>query len=417
MDYTKVPRELIYRERRSLEEFGAYEENNITRPFLDELLKFGSDRYPNIEENALWCMNNAFYICTMILLEKDPRPRIYQYKNIATPENINDRFISDKYWSVVLSMVFLLLERIGGKLTRYQDEARHRLLTLIAKDVNSVCTTMFNSLSKRIKDDTAIPKVIPCSMFAPRIIDKEAVSDALLEKKFNWPKFTNYWEERSLRDIVMTLGNTEEEKNNVINVLLETANGFYYTKGYNPNIEEVKKKLNCIGEEIRSHFNSEIEDEQNDQCTKIGDKSEDGNNFGNTNADNGQQKKIIKDLERQLKESQATIEDLTQPVEELNAEQKVRMAFALQLLKAAGLTDEVLKKHGNKAKAASIMSLLLNIISNNSRGNKAQICQTFISDPRYYPRDDNKDTLKRLNSLCSDLGINVCLSIESQSNK
>lgn len=416
MDYTKVPRELIYRERRSLEEFA---DNNSLNETLVHNMSHVYYMKSNFRQRALKCMNTAYYICTLMLREKHPEWSFDDYCSIAFCKD-NDNKVNQ---AITLSLVYIYINGLSeeqcGKLQLLKnnlDKFINSISNYLQIGVPFLKDYYYSDALKQVRDGLGC-YAIDENEFAFRYIDDEAVSDALLEKDFNWPKFTNYWEERSLRDIIMTLGNTEEEKNNVINVLLETANGFYYTKGYNPNIEEVKKKLNCIDEEIRSHFNSEIEDEQNDQCTKIGDKSEDGNNFGNTNADNGQQKKIIKDLERQLKESQATIEDLTQPVEELNAEQKVRMAFALQLLKAAGLTDEVLEKHGNKAKAASIMSLLLNIISNNSRGNKAQICQTFISDPRYYPRDDNKDTLKRLNSLCSDLGINVCLSIESQSNK
>ena len=64
MDYTTVPRSLIYRERRSLEEFGIYEENCIIRPLFDAIFDFDFIRAPNAEERALWCMNNAFYICT-----------------------------------------------------------------------------------------------------------------------------------------------------------------------------------------------------------------------------------------------------------------------------------------------------------------------------------------------------------------
>jgi hypothetical protein len=94
------------------------------------------------------------------------------------------------------------------------------------------------------------------------------------------------------------------------------------------------------------------------------------------------------------------------------------MALALELLRAAGLNDKTLYIRGNKVKAATIMMLLTGISSNNSRGNKAQICQTFLSDnARYFPRKENMDTLIKLNHLFVDLGLTISLSIESQSNK
>ena len=255
MDYTKVPRALIYEDHRSLEDFDAYEEGSITRPFLDELLKFGSDSYPNIEENALWCLNNAFYICTMMLLEKDPRSRIYQYKKVATREYIKDRFISDKYWSAVLSMVILLLQRLETPLTRFQDEARQNLLGLIDKNTNNDCVKTFNCFSKRLKEDTSTPKKIPNSMFAPRVIDKFAIKDVLSEKDFCWVKFTNYLDERYIHDIVKAFGTTEEEKHNVVEMIRQASHSFYLMGGTNDRIEEVDRILNNIDNEIEFQFN------------------------------------------------------------------------------------------------------------------------------------------------------------------
>lgn len=250
MDYTKVPRSLIYRERRSLEEFGVYEKDSITQPFVEELLKFGSDEYPDIEKNALWCMNNAFYICTMFFLERDPRPRIRQYKKIATPK-IKERYISDKYWSAVLSIVFLLLERTMGTLTKFQDEARQHLLMIIANDNNNDCTKMFNRFCKKLKDDTAIPPKIPNSMFAPRIIDKETVEDVIDDDYYDWEEFTDEMRERNVREIVKTFGTTEEEKHNVVEILRWALHDLYKDTDKEDNM------LDEIDEGIRSKFNSD----------------------------------------------------------------------------------------------------------------------------------------------------------------
>ena len=60
------------------------------------------------------------------------------------------------------------------------------------------------------------------------------------------------------------------------------------------------------------------------------------------------------------------------------------------------------------------MSLLTGISSKKSG---TQVCQNYLIDQKYYPRKENMDTLIRLNTLCSDLGINVCLGLESQGNK
>ena len=69
MDNTKVPRPLIYRERRSLEEFFFFFSLNET--LVDNM----SNVYymqQNFKERALKCMNTAYYICTLMLREKHP---------------------------------------------------------------------------------------------------------------------------------------------------------------------------------------------------------------------------------------------------------------------------------------------------------------------------------------------------------
>ena len=60
------------------------------------------------------------------------------------------------------------------------------------------------------------------------------------------------------------------------------------------------------------------------------------------------------------------------------------------------------------------MSLLTGISSKKSG---TQVCQNYLTDQKYYPRKENMDTLIRLNTLCSELGINAILSLESQGNK
>jgi hypothetical protein len=55
MDLTKIPRELIYRERRSLEDFAA--ENEVNALFIDNMLNtiyFGS---ADAKDRALRCFN------------------------------------------------------------------------------------------------------------------------------------------------------------------------------------------------------------------------------------------------------------------------------------------------------------------------------------------------------------------------
>ena len=116
----------------------------------------------------------------------------------------------------------------------------------------------------------------------------------------------------------------------------------------------------------------------------------------------------IQALQQIIEKQDKAIQDLLQPVEDIPAVQKVRMELAFQLLQAAGMTDEILELQGNKQKAATVMSLLLNIQNNNSRENKAQTCATYLS-ARDLSRSRHQDTIEKINPLLKDLGIDITL--------
>lgn len=393
MDYTKVPRSLIYRERRSFEEFGAYEEKSITGLFVDELLKFESDEYPDTEKNALWCLNNAYYICTMFFLEKDPRPRTRQYKIIATPK-MSDTCISEKFGSATLSMVILLLQNLEEPLTEYQKETKTKLLTLITTDVSNEPTRIFNSFCKRIYVDKSKYKIISSSLYTPRIINKETVHDVMIEENFSWTRFTNYFEERSIRDIVASFGTTEEEKHNVVDILRQASHGFY-AMGFNDRPEQVDRLLAEIDNEIHLQYISEHYPSKDKPAESSQVSEEDG------------LKAKIREQADALKQANKIIEEYRQPVKELTAKQKIRMEFAVQLLLKAGLTEENLhKENRKKSKVASLLSLLLDI--------GPTICANFLVDRDYHPQIQDENTILELDKLCLELGISAHLSTQQQ---
>lgn len=84
MDYTEIPRELIYKEKASLKDFGVSNEMTIEHRFYEGLLK-----RPSIKgcfkkrETILRIFNNAYYLCTLILMDEDPRLSIDSYREIA----------------------------------------------------------------------------------------------------------------------------------------------------------------------------------------------------------------------------------------------------------------------------------------------------------------------------------------------
>lgn len=403
MDNTKVPPTLIYRERRSLEEF--IENSPLNEALVDNM----SNIYylkKNFKERARRCMNTAYYICTLMLKENHPEWCFDSYCDFAFCEEKNSKVNQ----AVTLSLVSVFIDGMA-------DAQSARLKKLKTKiDNYMISITHFIQIGDPLLSDYRYADVLRKikeglpdysvneNEFAFRVIDKEAVRDVMAERSFNWVKFVDFFRESRVRELVDYYGSTEDEKHNMVDILRQAANAFY-TIGVSDKSEQVKM-LDAIDNEIQLRYNSQAKKKNFDT-----DNAEVESIKGSANCE-----AIIRELEAKLLHAQGIIEELRYPVEKLDAEQKVRMAFTLELLKAAGLTDKMLEKYGNKAKVANIMMLLTGIESQNKRGNKAQTCQTFLSDPRYYPRDENMHTLIRLNNLCVELGINASLSLLSQSN-
>lgn len=255
MDYTTVPRSLIYRERRSLEEFGAYEKESITRPLAEAMLHMDFIQYTDSENRALWCLNTAYYICTMILLETDPRWRISKYKGLAIPKW---NFGNGDFQVLTLALAGLLLSRLEEPLPLLSSkgQTRNHFVALMLDD--GEFNPVFKQLYERVKADPYIKGTIPNSTFAPRVIDKECIDDVMSDSVFNWVSFTKYWESRSMLDIVKCLGTNEDEKHNLIDMLRQSSHGFY-SAGCNDYPEQVDAILDSFDQEIHMQYNPETD--------------------------------------------------------------------------------------------------------------------------------------------------------------
>ena len=113
----------------------------------------------------------------------------------------------------------------------------------------------------------------------------------------------------------------------------------------------------------------------------------------------------VRNLKDDLQKAQDKIKEYMQPVEDLTANHKVRMAFALQLLRIAGLTDDILKN--NKSKVAALIHLLTDIGANNNGSYPSmQICQNWLVDKKYYP-SHNVKIITEINTLCAQLQLDT----------
>jgi hypothetical protein len=136
MDYTKVPRILIYKERSSLDDFGVYEPKSFNAILYESLMTL-EDLKPWIKgafHEILRLFNDAYYYLTLIFLEKNPLERYpdYCYNFGECPQGYDFDFASENRETVLKSMLFVMLRTFGKNLPAPQQH----LLTAMVADIN-----------------------------------------------------------------------------------------------------------------------------------------------------------------------------------------------------------------------------------------------------------------------------------------
>ena len=112
------------------------------------------------------------------------------------------------------------------------------------------------------------------------------------------------------------------------------------------------------------------------------------------------QKQQIEDLENEITRLNNILNDANTIPANITAKQKVRMELARILMEKAGITTELLKRHGNKDKAGTIMGALLDI--------PAKTCKQYYSDPKLN-KGYHKETVMELNAILNELKIDIQL--------
>ena len=80
MDYIKIPRSLIYKERKNLNDFGVNTPGTINNQLFSHLQELPFMYDNGAKDLALQCFNNAYYICTVIMLDEFPGLQIAEYE-------------------------------------------------------------------------------------------------------------------------------------------------------------------------------------------------------------------------------------------------------------------------------------------------------------------------------------------------
>ncbi len=436
MDYTKISRDIIYSNRQELAYYVL--RHDLLSIIVDNMQDLDFLNISDFEQRSLTCLNTAFYICTMAMMELNPGWRWSEYRELAYCEQ---KYHKEKYQVTVLSIVTILLrhynkewqeknerfictiEEFVNKRYLYEDEAGKPLQNMHNQDLSYIYETLSCGTEQEI--------ILPDDLFAPRNII-EVIENTELRK------LTSY--KRYIVDRIKQLDDPHQRtfaKDATIKHLTEGLEVCYQKYGYDPETKQFMSDGKFIHMDFNliTIYNNNIEvlsetidyikkslptiEENADEPTLS---TEEKNNLPDTpvsleqfNSENAQLKKQLEDsknefteLEKKYNSLKQELKELKQPVEELSAHQKVRMELAKQLLYKAGLTDDTLKVFGNNQKTATLMSLLLDIKNKNAKGNAAQTCATFISAKEVLSKKHH-DIVEQINALLSKLGIDIQL--------
>ena len=310
MDYTTVPRKLIYKERRSLEDFA--EENEDLTVLIDNMISNYYFSSADGKERVLRCFNTAYYLCTLILLcDKHAEWNFAKYCDIAYCNDNKNKV----YQAFTLSLVYIFLtntyyeipcEKLVEKLKKYLDLPTHFLQYGDPFIKDYYYSDAYEDLQKDLPEDWLLREE-----FTLRKIDEDVYHD-VDGSDSAWHRLTDYYRREEIEKIVNALGKDEDEKHILVDLIRRDAERFYGSNGP-AFISQVKPMLESLDEQIYHDYNETINQEIFEAERAVEDKS---NNVGYL-------KTRISNLENEIKELKAENERLKkggQPDNELHKE-------------------------------------------------------------------------------------------------
>lgn len=421
MDYTKVPRTLIYKDRDDLKDFGVQVPGTMNKLLfsnLKELFK-ATDK---LKELILRCFNNAYYICTIIPFEDFPDTQVAEYEKLLLKDDPYDR---EEVCAVSMAMVCKLLpasdirwmpensdliKQIRYRFTHYQwmhsgardsfefMEGKHNTDELIISPSEFVPRDIIEVIENCSLKDLKVYAEYICERLVhlkvprqrmygadvaiARINDyqRELCEDCGYNPKKDCFKHTVDYD--PLRDLSWenSVRSNYQQSKEAIDYYKE----HYPTKEVNDSKEETVEIPQTPETDVLQATIRELESKLNHQEKQLLE----------ANDINSQQATRIKELEAEVKNLQNRLEEAHIIPDTVTAQQRVRMELARIIMAAAGIDEEILAKWGNKDKAGTLMGTMLDI--------RPSTCKTYLSDP-CMNYEHHKNTIDKINPLLEAL--------------
>ena len=229
MDYTKIPAALIYRQRQSLDEF--IDSNNLIAALVDNMFEIDYLNKNDFERSAKDSLNAAFYICTIIMLEKRPEWRWTFYLNEA---DYNHETAWDIYdgQEFVMALVYVLLHRFNKEWSAAHQPLMKRLF-----EYNFPNYRFDNNPGERAHLDSKhkiIRKLIhklpagnlPDDIFAPCDINDDAIKEAemdMAQTNMGWQELTNDYNSQAINELMEAVCKNDVERALLAKAIIDEA--------------------------------------------------------------------------------------------------------------------------------------------------------------------------------------------------
>lgn len=194
MNYTKVPRKLIYRDRNSLEEFVAddpysinWELARLMRQYL--FLRKKRNDYRDI---LLTIFNEAYYLTTLLLMDDNVLDNYYDYTTSILTQSQYPKETTKYIKGMVMALCYIYLE------TPTAEKPMLAIIRHYLRDSAKEFAYLDSEVS-RIKHPSA-------KEFAPVKITKELVA------AINWEVLTCDFKPERIKELLDYLGETKKEK-------------------------------------------------------------------------------------------------------------------------------------------------------------------------------------------------------------
>lgn len=420
-DYWNVPRELIYRERENLNDFGVKDSHSLNGR-LFQLLSEQFLSANGADTLLLQCFNNAYYLCTIILLEDLPHLKVDKYE-----ENLLKMKVQ---WNrdacaASFAMAYEMLQLCEPK---YQKDslllkAIHHRFRYNEWNGIVAAETFYKLIDKVEKGGIFLSK----NEFTPRNI-VEIIEDVGDSKPYLLVQNVEYICERlaCIDDPQRRIFGADLAIAHLKGFLQETYEDYSYdpkTKSFEPavpgtfgaepdfevsfwrEVNPIKEAMKYISDHHPAKEDKEIKKEAAEApyTPKTGVLQKEMEvQFSKLNQKVNELQQKIDEKDKALQEALQIIEEYEKPVTELTAKQKIRMEFALQLLHNSGLKELKL----NKDKTATLLSALLHI--------GHQICYNYLIHRDYKPQIQDEKTILTIDQFCAEMGIRAFLSTKKQ---